>query len=86
MLRVALINETDESSGYQMLLSTGTDTISDILRLKQIDPKTKNIFLNGSRVKEELYDQPLTHFNVKTTMFITVKYKSFYNPRRASSK
>ena len=84
MLKISIIEDTDSEVGYQTLLSTGSDTLSDILRLKQFNPERLDIFVNGRKIKDNLFQTPLRDFKrQETTIYITFKTKTV-DPRRAS--
>lgn len=87
MIRIAFTEESKEGSEYQVLLSSESDTVDDLLRKRHVDTKTKNVFINGKRITPEGYSKPIKSFiKTETIVFITVKYKTFDKPRRASDK
>ena len=87
MLRVAIIEESRNDPGYQVVITKETDTVMDILTHKRINPETNNIFVNGKLMKEESLTVGLRTFvGDRGTVFITIKCKTVDRPRRASSK
>lgn len=84
MLRVAVTEESRSEPSYQVLLTTGNDTVRDILTRKHVNPDTSNIFVNGKLIKE--FDKMLSTFTRETTIFITIKSKVIDRTRRASDK
>ena len=85
MIRIAFTQEFKNDSKYQMLISSDSDTVSDLLIKEQIDTTTKNVFVNGKRIMPEQYQTPIRSFaKTQTIVFLTIKYKTLDKPRRAS--
>lgn len=83
MLRVAISEASEDEPSYKIVMSTGTDTITDILNAKKINIKTHNVFINGKHIKEELLTTPLSSFSGKENMlFITIKQKTIDKQRQ----
>ena len=87
MIRIAFTKESKNDSSYEMLLSSESNTVNDLLREKRVNTETKNVFVNGKRLKPEEYQRTMKEFTkTGAIVFITVKYKTFDKSRRASDK
>ena len=86
MLRISFSEELKDDSLYQTIMVSETETVRNILTRRNINPQTRNVFLNGSLVNEESLGKTLKEFGIKSaTLFLTVKFKTVDRPRRASS-
>ena len=69
MVKVAIkVNNT-----YHVVLASGSDTPYQILTHERIDPDTRKVFVNGTKITAEKINTPLSAFGTQT-VYLSVKY------------
>ena len=76
MLRIILTQETDGQNDFKSVYVDDNDTPCQLLYHYRINPKTKNVYLNGQLLSSQAINKTFKELSKGEKLFVAVRYKT----------